>query len=94
MLSSTALQDKNVKPAHLHRMPLFWRILSYLFSFVLVNLLANLARVGLDTLGLPSLASRMAFTLVYIAGVLGLTYVYRRSIDRKPWSGIALRLVS
>jgi len=90
MSSTTALRNKNIQPAHLRRLPLFWRILSYLFLFVLVNLLANLARVGLDALGLPSPASRFAFTLTYITGVLGLTYVYRRSIDRKPWSGIAL----
>ena len=90
MSSTTANQNKNVQPVQLRRLPLFWRVLSYLFSFVLVNLLANLARIGLDALGMPSLASRFAFTLVYIAGVLGLTYVYRRSIDRKPWADIAL----
>jgi len=58
--------------------------------FIVVNLLANLARVGLQALGLTSLISRLVFTLVYIGGVLGLTYVYRHFIDRKPWSGIAL----
>ena len=73
-----------------HRLPLFWRILSYLFLFVVVNLLANLARVGMDALGLPPLASRLAFALVYIGGVVYLTYLYRRFIDRESWSGVAL----
>jgi membrane protease YdiL (CAAX protease family) len=90
MSPATALQNETVQPAKLRRLPLFWRILSYLFLFILVNLLANLARVGLDALGLPPLLTRLAFTLVYIAGVLGLTYIYRRSVDRKAWSDIGL----
>ena len=90
MSPTTILQNETIQPAQLRRMPLFWRILSYLFLFILVNLLANLARVGLDALGLPPLLTRLAFTLVYIAAVLGLTYFYRRSVDRKAWSDIGL----
>jgi membrane protease YdiL (CAAX protease family) len=33
---------------------------------------------------------RLVFTLLYISGILGLTYVYRRSVDRRSWQGIAL----
>ena len=73
-----------------HRLALLWRLLSYLFLFLVVNLLANVARVVLQSVGVPSVISRLVFTLLYISGTLGLTYGYRRFIDRRSWSGIAL----
>jgi len=73
-----------------HRLALVWRLLSYLFFFIVVNLVANVARVVLEGVGVPSVISRLIFTLLYISGTLGLTYVYRRFIDRRSWSGIAL----
>lgn len=90
MSPTTTLKNETIQPTKLHRLPLFWRILIYLFLFILVNLLANLARVGLDALGMPPLMPRLAFTLVYIVCVFSLTYVYRRSVDRKAWSDIGL----
>src|SRR5438876_6855638 len=73
-----------------HRLALVWRLLSYLFFFIVVNLLANLVRVVLEGVGVPSVIGRLVFTLLYISGTLGLTYGYRRSIDRRSWQGIAL----
>jgi membrane protease YdiL (CAAX protease family) len=68
----------------------FWRLLSYLVLFIVVNLVANVARVVLQSVGVPSVICRLVFTLLYISGILGLTYVYRRSVDRRSWQGIAL----
>src|SRR6266702_4138908 len=73
-----------------HRLALVWRLLSYLFLFIVVNLVANVARVVLESVGVPSVIGRLVFTLLYISGTLGLTYGYRRSIDRRSWQGIAL----
>ncbi len=73
-----------------HRLALVWRLLSYLVLFMVVNLVANVARVVLQSVGVPSVICRLVFTLLYISGILGLTYVYRRSIDRRSWQGIAL----
>jgi uncharacterized protein len=73
-----------------HRLALVWRLLSYLFLFLVVNLVANVARVVLESVGVPSVIGRLVFTLLYISGTLGLTYVYRRFIDRRSWQGIAL----
>src|SRR5438132_10002738 len=64
-----------------HRLALVWRLLSYLFLFIVVNLVANVARVVLQSVGVPSVIGRLVFTLLYISGTLGLTYVYGRSID-------------
>lgn len=73
-----------------HRLALVWRLLSYLVLFIVVNLVANVARVVLQSVAVPSVICRLVFTLLYISGILGLTYVYRRSIDRRSWQGIAL----
>jgi membrane protease YdiL (CAAX protease family) len=73
-----------------HRLALVWRLLSYLVLFIVGNLVANVARVVLQSVGVPSVICRLVFTLLYICGILGLTYVYRRSIDRRSWQGIAL----
>src|SRR5215212_6934575 len=76
------------------RLGLVWRLLSYLVCFITVNLFANLARVSLQALGVPALIDRFIFTLLYITGVIGLTYVYRHTIDRRPWQGLALPPIS
>src|SRR2546422_2457443 len=73
-----------------HRLALVWRLLSYLVLFIVVNLVANVARVVLQSVGVPSVIGRLVFTLLYISGILGLTYMYRRSVDRRSWQGIAL----
>jgi membrane protease YdiL (CAAX protease family) len=91
MSSASIPQAGSVQRAQPRRLPLFWRVLSYLFLFVLVNLVANLARVGLDTLHVPSLITRLVFALVYIGGVLGITFIYRRFVDARPWSALSLR---
>ena len=75
-----------------HRLALVWRLLSYLFFFIVVNLLASVVRVVLEGAGVPTVIGRLVFTLLYISGTLGLTYVYRRFIDRRSWSGIALQI--
>ncbi len=73
-----------------HRLALVWRLLSYLFLLLVVNLVANVARVVFEGVGVPSVIGRLVFTLLYISGTLGLTYAYRRFIDRRSWQGIAL----
>src|SRR5258706_3219415 len=73
-----------------HRLALVWRLLSYLFFFIVVNLLASVVRIVLEGAGVPSVIGRLVFTLLYISGTLGLTYGYRRFIDRRSWQGIAL----
>lgn len=73
-----------------HRLALVWRLLSYLFLFLVVNLLANVVRIVLEGAGVTSVIGRLVFTLLYISGTLGLTYGYRRFIDRRSWQGIAL----
>ncbi len=73
-----------------HRLPLVWRLVTYLVLFIAANLIANTARVGLESLGTPRVIARFIFTLVYIGGVLGLTYAYRRRVDRRPWEDIGL----
>jgi CAAX protease family protein len=73
-----------------HRLALVWRLLSYLFFFIVVNLLASVVRIVLEGAGVPSVVGRLVFTLLYISGTLGLTYGYRRFIDRRSWQGIAL----
>ena len=70
------------------RLAVFWRLLSYLVLFIVVNLVANIARVVLQSAGVPSVICRLVFTLLYISGILGLTYVYRRSIDQRSWQGM------
>lgn len=72
------------------RLALVWRLLSYLFLFLVVNLVTNVARAVLQSTAVPSVIGRLVFTLLYISGILGLTYVYRRFIDRRSWLGIAL----
>ena len=73
-----------------HRLALVWRLLSYLVLFIVVNLVANVARVVLEGAGVSPVIGRLVFTLLYISGTLGLTYVYRHLIDRRSWQGIAL----
>ena len=58
-----------------HRLALLWRLLSYLFFFLVVNLVANIARVVLEGVGVPSVIARLVFTLLYISGILGLGVV-------------------
>ena len=48
-----------------HRLALVWRRLSYLFFFLVVNLLANVVRVVLEGVGVPSVIGRLVFTLLY-----------------------------
>jgi membrane protease YdiL (CAAX protease family) len=51
-----------------HRLALVWRLLSYLFLFMVVNLVANVARVVLQSVGVASVISRLVFGLESAAG--------------------------
>ena len=53
-----------------HRLALAWRLLSYLFLFIVVNLLANVVRVVLEGVGVPSVIGRLVFTLLYINSLM------------------------
>jgi hypothetical protein len=51
-----------------HRLALVWRLLSYVVLLIVVNLLANVVRVVLEGVGVPSVIGRLVFTLLYITG--------------------------
>jgi len=53
-----------------HRLALVWWLLSYLFLFLVVNLLANVVRVVLEGVGVPSVIGRLVFTLLYISSFM------------------------
>ena len=53
-----------------HRLALVWRRLSYLFFFLVVNLLAKVVRVVLEGVGVPSVIGRLVFTPLNISGLM------------------------
>ena len=79
------------------RPALVWRILGYavLFGAVLTlrGPLASICNPALTRV-LPSSilfpASEVVLVAASIAGTLGLTYLFRRFVDRRPWAGMAL----
>jgi CAAX protease family protein len=72
------------------RLALFWRVLLYVVLFFAVALASNAVGVGLRAVGLPGVVVTFMYAGVYISGVLGLTYSYRRRVDRRDWRGMAL----
>jgi membrane protease YdiL (CAAX protease family) len=72
------------------RLRLFWRLLSYTVLLFVIALVANQVHYFLKQPDSPSLLAELAFAVIYLAGVLGLTALYRRRLDRRPWSGMAL----
>jgi membrane protease YdiL (CAAX protease family) len=72
------------------RLRLFWRLLSYAVLFLVIGLVANQVHYFLAQPDSPSLLAELAFAAIFTAGVLGLTALYRRRLDRRPWSGMAL----
>ncbi|MBN2002680.1 MAG: CPBP family intramembrane metalloprotease [Anaerolineae bacterium] len=69
---------------------LFWRLLSYAALYLAVGLAANQAHSALSQPDSVSLPAEVVFAAIFVPGSLGLTYLYRRRLDRKPWSGMAL----
>lgn len=72
------------------RLRLFWRLLSYLVLYLVVGLVANQAHSFFEQPDLPSLLAELVFAAIFVSGMLGLTYLYRRRLDHRPWSGMAL----
>jgi membrane protease YdiL (CAAX protease family) len=72
------------------RLALFWRVLLYVVLFFAVALASNAIGAGLRRLGLPGVMVTPVFAVTYISGLLGMTYLYRRRVDRRDWRGMAL----
>ncbi len=80
------------------RLNLFWRILLYLCGFSVLILVVSPILAKLIVLGLLSnlpflvqdLLANGLILLFAVLGVLGLTYLLRRYVDKRSWSGIAL----
>jgi hypothetical protein len=77
------------------RPTLFWRILGYLFAFALCLAIRALLTGDLQRrfshLGgsLPLLATSTVVATFFVAATLGITFVFRRFVDRRPWTGMA-----
>jgi membrane protease YdiL (CAAX protease family) len=83
---------KNVFVSMDGRFRLFWRLTLY---FALFLALAAMAHYGIrrpltESLGIPLIWGNLAFAVFYITATTGLTLFFRRRVDRKPWSGMAL----
>ena len=74
------------------RLGLFWRLLIYLFLFMIVLGFAQRALVSLDEreLPLPETIGGTFYLVAGSAGIIGITALSRRFLDRRPWQGIAL----
>lgn len=74
------------------RLGLFWRLLMYLFLFMLVLGIAQHALVSLDERELPLLETigGVFYLVAGSVGIIGITALSRRFLDRRPWQGIAL----
>ena len=71
------------------RLGLFWRLLVYLFLFMLVLGTAQSALVSLDEreLPLPQTIGGGFYLIVASTGIIGVTALSRRFLDRRPWQG-------
>ena len=80
------------------RLNLFWRVLLYLCGFSVLILVVSPILVKLILFGwsnnLPIVVQALLvdglLLLFSVLGVLGLTYLFRRYVDKRPWRGIAL----
>lgn len=72
------------------RIALFWRLFTYFILFIDISLVANLVNLALTRFGSPPLLAESSFAVTYILGVFLLTKFYRRRLDRRSWSGMAL----
>lgn len=68
---------------------LFGRLTGYFVLSFAVGILANIALSSLRGAQFSPLIYSAGFASVYILGTLGLTYLYRQCVDRKPWRGMA-----
>jgi hypothetical protein len=74
------------------RLGLFWRLLVYLFLFMIVLGTAQQALVSLNDreLSLPQITGGVFYLIVASGGIIAVTALSRRFLDRRPWRGIAL----
>jgi membrane protease YdiL (CAAX protease family) len=72
------------------RVAIVWRLLSYVVAFLLVVVLTAGLGEGLEAAGIPELLAALTAAPIYVAAIVGMTIVWRRYLDRRPWSGMAL----
>jgi membrane protease YdiL (CAAX protease family) len=76
--------------SHEGRLRLSWRLILYVFLMLAVDLAANVILEVLNRPDSPSLAAQLSFAAAAIPGVLGLTVLFRKRLDRRSWDGMAL----
>ena len=69
---------------------LLWRLSSYIFLFLFIDIAAQMIRGALNGSDTPSLAAELACVALSIPGVIGLTFLFRKRLDKQPWQGMAL----
>jgi membrane protease YdiL (CAAX protease family) len=74
------------------RIRLLWRLALYFALFLATAAIAHygIRRPLTERLGVPLIWGNLIFAVFYIAATMGLTLFFRRRVDRKPWSGMAL----
>jgi uncharacterized protein len=69
------------------RLALVWRLIGYFVAWFAVMVVTNQLRLSEDGAAAGPQAWNAA---LYISGVLAVTWVFRRFVDRRPWAGIGL----
>ena len=87
--SQTGFKLRRVVTTQEGRPYLFLRILSYLVLFLAVLIVTEVLMSALVGVAPPLLIALVGFT-VKVGGIFGLTYVWRRKVDRRDWRGMAL----
>ncbi len=67
-----------------------WRLLLSLLCYAAAVILATLANRGLRGFGMPRAIAYVTALAIGIGVLLGFTWLLRRTIDRREWSGMAL----
>jgi membrane protease YdiL (CAAX protease family) len=74
------------------RIRLLWRLTLYFALFLAIAAIAHygIRRPLTEKLGVPLIWGNLIFAAFYISATMGLTLFFRRRVDGKPWSGMAL----
>lgn len=77
------------------RLALFWRLLIYLIGFfIMLIVVMQIIPQLMEKLKVPFLIIELTRMILYIGGAVGITRFQRLYVDRRPWSGIGLPLIS